>query len=79
MITITKNTKDALAVEYKLEVFKDNNVIYNMSVDIGKHGITDEQRDRLAKLQLMKSLLHDGNIEIIEELSNLIPVYEETK
>ena len=77
MITITKNNKDALAVEYKLEVFKDNNVIYNMSVDIGKHGITDEQRDKLAKLQLMKSLLHDGTIEIIEELSNLIPVYEE--
>ena len=77
MITITKNNKDTLAVEYKLEVFKDNNVIYNMSVDIGKHGITDEQRDKLAKLQLMKSLLHDGTIEIIEELSNLIPVYEE--
>jgi hypothetical protein len=60
-----------------LEVYKDDNLIYNTSVDIGKHGITDEQRDRLAKLHLMKSLLHDGPIEIIEELSNLIPVYEE--
>lgn len=77
MITISKNTKDPFAVEYKLEVYKDDNRIYRQCVDIGKHGIEDEERDRLAKLQLTQTLLNNGPIEIIEELGNLIPMYEE--
>lgn len=77
MITISKNTKDPFAVEYKLEVYKDDNRIYRMSVDIGKHGITDEECDRIAKLKLTQTLLNNGPIEIIGELSNLIPMYEE--
>ena len=77
MITITKNIKDDFMVEYKLEVYKDNILIYHSSVDISKHGITDEQRDKVARLQLMKTLLHDGYVEIFEELGNLIPLYEE--
>lgn len=81
MISITKNYKEPYDqfVEYKLEVFKDNNLIYTTSIEIIKQGITDEQRDTIAKLKLTMSLVHDGPIEIIEELSNLIPVYEEKK
>ena len=77
MITISKNTKDPFAVEYKLEVYKDDNLLYHMTVDIGKHGIKDEERDKIAKLKLVQTLLNKGPIEIIEELGNLIPVYEE--
>lgn len=76
MISITKKEIDDYT-SYKLEVFKDDNVIYNVSVDIGKVGTTDEQRDNMAKLKLTMSLLHDGTIETLTELSNLIPVYEE--
>lgn len=79
MISITKNNKASLAVEYKLEVFKDNNLIYTTSVEIKKEGFTDELCDTLAKLQIMKTLLYKGQIEILEELGNLIPVYEEDK
>lgn len=77
MICITKNTKDPFAVEYKLEVYTDNNLLYNKSVDISKHGITDELRDKAAKIKLMQYLLKDNTIEMIEELSDLIPIYEE--
>lgn len=76
MISITKKEIDG-STTYKLELFKDDNVIYNVSVDIGKVGTTDELRDTLAKLQLMKSLLCEGPIETIEELGNLIPMYKE--
>lgn len=77
MICITKNNKDEFSVEYKLEVYTDNRLLYNKSIDIDKHGITDEQRDRLAKLKLMQYLLRDNTVEMIEELSNLIPIYED--
>lgn len=76
MITITKNTKSQ-DIEYKLEVIKDNNIIYDKTVSIGKQGIEDTQRDELAKLQLMRELLNDGYVEVIKELVDLIPVYEE--
>ena len=76
MICITKNNKDAFTIEYKLEVYTDNRLLYNKTVDINKHGITDEQRDRAAKLKLLQYLLQDNPIEMIEEFSNLIPMYE---
>ena len=78
MISITKKEIND-STTYKLELFKDNNVIYNVSVDIDKVGTTVELRDTLAKIQLMKTLLCEGPIETIEELGNLIPVYEENK
>ena len=62
MICITKNNKDEFSVEYKLEVYTDNRLLYNKSIDIDKHGITDEQRDRLAKLKLMQYLLRDNTV-----------------
>lgn len=77
MICITKNNKDAFSVEYKLEVYTDNRLLYNKSIDIDYHGITDEQRDKLAKLKLMQYLLRDNTVEMIAELSDLIPIYED--
>lgn len=78
MICITKNNKDPFAVEYKLEVYTDNRLLYNKSVDIDKNGIIKkEDIDRAARLQLLKYLLHDCDISTVEELGNLIPMYEE--
>lgn len=77
MINITKyKNKEENTVEYELEVSNENKIIFSTKVALDlAAGSTDKQRDRLAKLQLMKMILKDGTIEIFEELSNLIPVY----
>lgn len=81
MISITKKRNVVeLTVEYKLEVIKDNKLIYSASVSIGTEGMffqVEENRDKLAKRQLMNMLLDDISTEVADELYDLIPVYEE--
>lgn len=76
MINITKyKNKEKSTVEYKMKVNKENKIIFSAKIEINKNENTDKMCDRLAKIKLLNMLLEDGCIEILEELSNLIPVY----
>lgn len=76
MISITKNTTDPFVIKYTLEVYTDKELLYSHSVDIGKVGLKDQERDKSARLQLMKEFYSKADIEAIDELSKIIPVYE---
>ena len=78
MINITKyKNKEKSTVEYKLEVYKENKIIFSTKFEIEKDKNTDDKiLDRLAKLKLLNILMEDGTIDIYEELCNLIPVFE---
>lgn len=77
MINITKyKNKEKSTVEYKLEITKENKLIFSTKFEIENDKNTDDKIcDRIAKLKLLNILMEDGCIEIFEELSNLIPVY----
>ena len=80
MISITKKEIDNGAV-YKLEVCRDDKCIYEDAVKITGGDIDEEQRDRIARLKLVKEF-EEGHFETVDwlELLNLIPLYkEETK
>lgn len=77
MINITKyKNKEKSTVEYKLEITKENKLIFSTKFEIENDKNTDDKIcDRIAKLKLLNILMEDGSIDIYEELSNLIPVY----
>lgn len=77
MINITKyKNKEKSTVEYKMKVNKENKIIFSAKFEIDKNENTDKMCDRLAKIKLLNMLLEDGTIDIYEELSNIIPVFE---
>ena len=76
MISITKNTTNPFAIKYTLEVYTDKELLYKQSVEFGKVGLTDKERDKSARLQLMKEFYRKADVDTIDELSKIIPVYE---
>lgn len=78
MINITKyKNKEKSTVEYKLEITKENKLIFSTKFEIENDKNTDDKIcDRIAKLKLLNILMEDGSINIYEELSNIIPVFE---
>lgn len=77
MINITKyKNKEKSTVEYKMKVNKENKIIFSAKIEINNNENTDKMCDRLAKIKLLNMLLEDGTIDIYEELSNIIPVFE---
>lgn len=78
MINITKyKNKEKSTVEYELEVTNENKIIFSTKVEFDKDKNTDDKIcDRIAKLKLLNTLMEDGTIDIYEELSNIIPVFE---
>lgn len=76
MINITKyKNKEKSTVEYELEVTKENKIIFSTKFEIDKN-TDDKICDRIAKIKLLNILMEEGSIDIYEELSKLIPVYQ---
>lgn len=75
MVSITKNTTDPFVIKYTLEVYTDKELLYRQSVEIGKD-LNDQWRDKSARLQLMKEFYRKADVDTLDELAQLIPVYE---
>lgn len=76
MISITKNTNDPSVIKYTLEVYTDNEMLYKQSVEFGKPTTINYEMDKMARLQLMKEFVRNCDIETMDELFKIIPVYE---
>ena len=75
MISITKNTKDPFEVTYTLEVYTDKELLYKQSVKFGKNE-TNVDTDKLARIQMIHKFFKDCDIQTMDELFKIIPVYE---
>ena len=76
MISITKNTTNPFAIKYTLEVYTDKELLYKQSVEFGKPTTINYEMDKMARLQLMKEFVRNCDIQTMDELFKIIPVYE---
>lgn len=76
MIRINKKEIDNGAV-YKLEVYRDDKCTYEYTVEITGGDIDEEQRDRIARIKLIREFWEDVETDDWFEMINLIPLYKE--
>lgn len=75
MISITKKEIDNGAT-YKMEIFRNGKCTWEYTTKVDGN-ISEQQRDRIAQLKLIREFWDDVEMDDFYELMDLIPMYIE--